>query len=140
MLRKCRVFAFEAEAQNYATLEMNHFLDRAQLLEPLTAFNLALSDRAGTGHIRTRQYGAGEHGKILDAAISQDSKAPFQAEHVQSVLAIPLQQVVESCGLPPPQVLKIDVDGSEASVLRGGVYPNLYNCVYRRAGRRDGLS
>lgn len=117
--RNARIVAFEAEAQNYATLELNHWLNRSQLAEPMTALNLALSDTAGLGHIHARSYGAGEHGKILDQAISQDTKESFQAAHVQSVLKLPLDQVVSVCGLPAPNVMKIDVDGAEAAVLRG---------------------
>lgn len=177
--RRCRVVAFEAEAQNYATLELNHFLNRDRLAEPLTALNLALADGAGLGRIHTRVYGAGEHGKVLDRAVTQDTKEDFAAAHVQTVLKMPLDQVVATCGLPPPEVLKIDVDGAEEAVLagakatldapglhtvfielseraggmeaavlaghgfrlaekvpvvrlRGGVYPDLFNCVFRR--------
>src|ERR1700744_4323948 len=35
--RQARVYAFEAEAQNYATLELNHFLNRAALREPFSS-------------------------------------------------------------------------------------------------------
>lgn len=118
--RGCRTVAFEAEAQNYATLELNHFLNRDRLASPLVALNVALSDAPGLGAIHTRVYGAGEHGKILDQAIAQDTKDAFAAAHVQSVLRQRLDDLVALCDLPPPDVLKIDVDGAEAAVLRGG--------------------
>jgi FkbM family methyltransferase len=114
-----RVFAFEPEAQNYATLELNHFLNRQALAQPLTALNLALSDSAGLGQIHTKSYGAGEHGKILDQAVSQDTKQAFQPAHVQSILKFPLDQIIAQFGFPAPNILKIDVDGAEAAVLRG---------------------
>lgn len=117
--RHARVVAFEAEAQNYATLELNHFLNKDRLPTPLTAFNLALSDAGGLGRIYTRVYGAGEHGKVLDHAISQDTKETFEPAHVQTVLKQSLDDIIELCELPRPGVLKIDVDGAEASVLRG---------------------
>lgn len=117
--RGCRVVAFEPEAQNYATLELNHFLNRDRLKTPLTALNVALSDEAGLGAIHTRVYGAGEHGKILDQAVTQDTKERFDPAHVQSVLKQRLDDLVVLCALPPPQVLKVDVDGAEAAVLRG---------------------
>jgi FkbM family methyltransferase len=177
--RRARVFAIEAEAQNYATLELNHYLNPAQLLEPLASFNLALSDAAGIGRIYARTFGAGEHVKILDAPETQDTKEKFEAAHVQTVLKHPLDRLIAEYGLPQPEVLKIDVDGAEAAVLtgaervlahralrivfieiaersqteerailarhgfslsakipvvrlRGGVYPDLFNCIYRR--------
>lgn len=177
--RRCRVVAFEPEAQNYATLELNHFLNRDRLATPLVALNAALSDTPGLGAIHTRAYGAGEHGKILDKAVIQETKEDFAAVHVQSVLRQRLDDIIALCGLPQPEFLKIDVDGAEAAVLRGaaatlansaltmvfielssrsdtdeaailashgftlaerhpvvrlrgGHYPDLYNCVFRR--------
>ncbi len=177
--RRCRIFAFEAEAQNYATLELNHYLNRDRLAEPLTAFNVAIADTIGVGRIHTRVYGAGEHGKVLDRAVAQDTREGFDVAHVQTVLKMPLDRLIAECDLPPPQVLKIDVDGAEGEVLagaaatlrqgalhtvfielsdlsggvevaaleghgfrlaakvpvvrlRGGVYPGLFNCVFRR--------
>lgn len=114
-----RVFAFEPEAQNYATLELNHFLNRQALAQPITALNMALSDSYGLGKIHTKSYGAGEHGKILDQAVSQDTKLAFQPDHVQSILKFPLDRAVAEFGFPLPNLLKIDVDGAEAAVLRG---------------------
>jgi FkbM family methyltransferase len=177
--RRCRIFAFEAEAQNYATLELNHYLNRDRLAEPLTTFNAAIAAAIGVGRIHTRVYGAGEHGKVLDRAVAQDTREGFDVAHVQTVLKMPLDRLVAECDLPPPQMLKIDVDGTEDAVLagaattlrqaalhtvfieltelsggvevaslerhglrlaakvpvvrlRGGVYPGLFNCVFRR--------
>lgn len=177
--RHATVYAFEPEAQNYATLELNHFLNRAALAAPLNSFNLALAERAGIGRIHTRVYGAGEHVKILDAAATRDTKERFAPAHIQTVLTQPLDRLVAEYGLPQPEVLKIDVDGAEAALLagavrtladprlhtvfielsdlssdgeaaileshglrlaakvpvvrlRGGVYPDLYNCIFRR--------
>jgi FkbM family methyltransferase len=177
--RRARVFAFEAEAQNYAMLELNHFLNRTRIVEPMNTFNIAISDTVGIGRIYTRVYGAGEHGKVLDRAVTQDTKEGFTAEHVQTVLKQPVDHLIAQYKMPVPTVIKIDVDGAEAAVisgasrtlrnptvqtvfielsersqmdevaalrahgfalaakvpvirLRGGVYPDLFNCIFRR--------
>jgi FkbM family methyltransferase len=177
--RRARVYAFEPEAQNYATLELNHFLNRRVLVEPLNSFNVAIAESVGVGKIHTRVYGAGEHVKILDKPETQDTKEAFEAAHVQTVLKMPLDHLIREFRLPQPNVLKIDVDGAEAAVLaganktlgnpildtvfieltdrtqtaeaqallqhgfrltdkipvarlRGGVYPDLFNCIFRR--------
>lgn len=117
--RRARIVAIEPEAQNFATMELNHFLNRASLSMPFEALNVALSDNLGVGRIYTRVYGAGEHVKILDASETRDTKEQFEAAHVQSVLKMPLDHLIDSFGLPYPQFLKIDVDGAELAMLQG---------------------
>jgi FkbM family methyltransferase len=177
--RQAQVYAFEPEAQNYGTLELNHFLNRHALGEPLNSFNVAIGESSGVGRIHTRVYGAGEHVKILDQAVTQDTKEAFAPAHIQTVLKMPLDRLIGDFRLPQPAVMKIDVDGSEGAVLagaratianpllhtvfieltertqdeeakfllengfrlaaktpvvrlRGGVYPDLFNCTFRR--------
>jgi hypothetical protein len=119
---------------------------------------------------------------VLDRAVAQDTREGFDVAHVQTVLKMPLDRLVAECDLPPPQMLKIDVDGAEGAVLagaattlrqgalhtvfielselsggvevaalerhglrltskvpvvrlRGGVYPGLFNCVFRRCAK-----
>jgi FkbM family methyltransferase len=83
------------------------------------AINVALGDELGLGSIFTRVYGAGEHVKILDSSETRDTRESFNPEHIQSVLKMPLDYLIASFGLPEPNMLKIDVDGSELALLRG---------------------
>lgn len=117
--KKARVIALEPEAQNFGTLEVNHYLNRSSLVAPFKAINVALSDAVGIGSIYTRVYGAGEHVKILDASETRDTKETFEAEHVQSVLKMPLDFLLTTFELEPPEILKIDVDGAEIQLLHG---------------------
>ena len=63
--RGAKVYAFEPEAQNFGTLELNHFLNNETLQQPLHSFNVALSDETAVDWIHCRFYGAGEHVKIV---------------------------------------------------------------------------
>jgi FkbM family methyltransferase len=114
-----QVVAFEPEAQNFATMELNHYLNRERLQHPLVALNLALSNMAGLGKMYCRFYGAGEHVKILDHCETRDTKERFVPEHAQAVIKQPLDKVVSEFNLPAPTHIKIDVDGSELEVLLG---------------------
>ena len=116
---RARVVAFEPEAQNFATMELNHYLNRNRIPHALTALNLALSDGVGLGRICCRFYGAGEHVKILDRPETRDTREAFEPAHVQAVLKQPLDKVICDYGLPAPSYLKIDVDGAELEVLKG---------------------
>jgi FkbM family methyltransferase len=176
-----QVVSFETEAQNFAVMELNHYLNREHLPHPLIALNLALSNTTGMGKIYCRFYGAGEHVKILDHSETRDTKEGFEPAHIQSVMKQPLDRVVSDFGLPAPSHIKIDVDGSELEVLfgasqtlanrsvksvfielyepdsktakeakmleglsfqlvrkvpvvrlSGGVYPGLFNCIFKR--------
>lgn len=116
--RRARVFCFEPEAQNFAALELNHFLNRSGLTHPLQSFNVALAHEKAVAWMDIRHYGAGEHQKSL-ANQTRDSSADPTAGHRQSVLSFPLDTLRAEFGLPQPQYVKIDVDGAERAVLEG---------------------
>lgn len=116
---RARVVAFEPEAQNYATLEINRYLNRDAMPHPIIALNLAISDSRGLGRIYCRRYMAGEHNKILDLPALRDTGEGFEPEHVQCVAKYPLDEALRELGLPKPRYLKIDVDGAELDVLHG---------------------
>ena len=118
-LRGMRVVAFEPEAQNFAVLEMNHYLNRECIEYPIVSMNMALGDTAGLGKIYCRDYVAGTHVKILDAPLKVIERDTFVPEHVQYVPRDTLDHAIERYRLPKPACLKIDVDGSEMPLLRG---------------------
>jgi FkbM family methyltransferase len=117
--RGAQVYAFEPEAQNFGTLELNHHLNRASLRQPFSSFNVALSDQRGVGKLFTRVYGAGEHVKILDTPETRDTHEHFDPQHVQTILTLTLDELVDGFGLPVPAAMKIDVDGAEIPLLHG---------------------
>lgn len=118
MKRRTFVTCFEPEAQNFATLELNHFFNRRRLPHPLTAFNVALSNAKSIGSIVVGHYGAGEHQKSL-SEFTRNAAKSRQPSHRQTVLCYPLDVLRKEFGLPQPQYVKVDVDGSELAVLEG---------------------
>jgi FkbM family methyltransferase len=128
---KARVFAFEAEAQNFSVAEINHFLNGDELDHPLCVLNIAVSDRTKLERLYIRRYRAGEHNKIVGMPELRDTHQIFEPEHVQAVLCMSLDQLASELDLPMPTYIKIDVDGSEEAVLRGG------EALFRSAALRE---
>ncbi|MDH3700737.1 MAG: FkbM family methyltransferase [Alphaproteobacteria bacterium] len=116
--RQARVVCFEPEAQNFATLELNHFLNRARLPHPVRAFNLALSNVKAADWMAIGHYGAGEHQKSL-SGFTRGSGEAGPASHRQAVLCFSLDELRAEFTLPQPRYVKIDVDGSERAVIEG---------------------
>lgn len=126
-----QVFCFEPEAQNFALLEHNAYLNYRHLESPCSCFNVALSDQNGLGRIFISKYEPGGHMKILDKPIKVQATEAFQPEYIQSVLKFRLDHFIEFSGIPAPHYLKIDVDGSEAAVIEGATH-TLHNPALKK--------
>jgi FkbM family methyltransferase len=109
-----KVFAFEPEAQNYALLDRNNFLNNGTI----KCFNLAISDKQELGKLYSAKFEAAGHLKILDQP-RYVGGGEFEPEYVSTVLKYPLAKWIADFDAPQPQYVKIDVDGSEFEVLRG---------------------
>jgi FkbM family methyltransferase len=116
--RRAYVTCFEPEAQNFATLELNHFFNRARLPHPLQVLNIAVSNTKAVDSIVVGHYGAGEHQKSL-SAFTRSSGESGAMSHRQTVLCYPLDVLRAEFSLPQPRYVKIDVDGSELAVVEG---------------------
>jgi FkbM family methyltransferase len=112
-----RVYAFEPESQNYASLNRNVYLNG--LADQVVPFCVALTDRPRIetfnvrGHLR-----AGEAIHQFGSAVD-DVGRPFSPVHKQGMLGVTLDDLHEVYGLPFPNQVKIDVDGQEAAVIAG---------------------
>lgn len=103
-----RVFAFEPAAESFAALERNTGLNA---LPNVCSFRLALSDRAGTD-LLYHYVDQGCHS--LGAPVGEDGS-------FEEIRTATLDEVLEQAAVEEVDVIKLDVEGSEESVLRGAV-------------------
>ncbi len=116
--RNCRVFAFEPSVFNLELLARNVFLNG--LIERVTLVPLPLSDRLGvsTLNMTTTEWGGalstfgqdyGHDGNVM----RQVFKFP--------TIGLSLVDAAELLRIPPPDFIKMDVDGIEHLILKGGM-------------------
>ena len=117
------VYAFEADRENYSALEQRWCQDLR-----VKPFRVALTDREGTMHFST---GYNLLSRTTAHCVEEDSNS------TQTVPSARLDHVLEHVATKV-SMIKIDVEGSEMSVLRGGIerirrdHPILAVCVYHR--------
>jgi len=116
VLRQARVFAFEPEAQNYATLCRNIQLNN--LGERALAWCAALSDESKFDRIYLSDTTLGSSCHSFGAQVDPNLKSKtFPA--VQGACATTIDRLVGEGAMPVPHFIKIDVDGFEHKVVMG---------------------
>ena len=115
--RSCDVYAFEPEAKNYACLNRNILLNR--LGRRVKALNVGLHDSTSIEFLQLHDLASGAALHALGEAIDWKGER-FEAKFEQAVLAFSLDELVERFGLPMPHHVKLDVDGNEDKIIRGG--------------------
>ena len=118
-MKGLEVVAIEPEAQNFALLEMNHFLNNQNIRHPIVSLNVAVSDNDDLGQVFCAAYEGGGHMKILDKPVKVQEEQPFKPVHIQAVQKYCLDNLILKFGLRIPECIKIDVDGSEDKLLKG---------------------
>lgn len=116
--RGCEVYAFEPEAKNYACLNRNILLNRAD--DRIHAVNLGFHDRTGIEVLNLHDVASGAALHSLGSARDWRGAA-FTPKFRQAVLAFELDRFIELFGVPVPNYVKLDVDGNEAKIVRGGL-------------------
>lgn len=115
--RRCgQVFAFEPEASNYKVLNQNIRLNL--LSDRVRAFPFAIAEAMRIDSLRLHSINPGAALHVFGRNIDFKSDQ-FEPVFKQGAIAITLDQLVFELGLPSPTVIKIDVDGLEAEILRG---------------------
>ncbi len=116
--RGTRVYAFEPESQNYATLNKNIVLNH--LDGKVTAYCLALSDRFEYNELHLSSFSIG--GSCHSFAERVDFKhEPVTPAYSQGCVAARLDDLVAAGVVPVPDHIKIDVDGIEPKVVAGAL-------------------
>lgn len=114
------VFAFEPESQNYAVLIRNLAMNKLPKAQAV-AFPFCISDSQRIDTLRLSSLIAG--GSCHSFASNQNYKMQEKEwAYEQGSVSFTLDALVGECGLPPPDHIKIDVDGFEDKVLKGSDY------------------
>ncbi|MBV8777618.1 MAG: FkbM family methyltransferase [Alphaproteobacteria bacterium] len=109
------VIAFEPAAASYAGLCANLAANR---LDRVRAYCLALDE---TTRLGTLNVSATYPGSVYNAFEQQAELdgAPVPVGFRQAVLGVSADDMVDRFGAPPPHHIKLDVDSTEAAILRG---------------------
>jgi FkbM family methyltransferase len=115
--KKCQVVAFEPSVFNLELLARNLFLNDLQ--DQVTIVPFALSDGIGSSMMRmtTTEWGG--------ALSTFGKEVGWDGESIKEVFTfktfgISMDQAVSVLQLPPPDFVKMDVDGIEHFILQGG--------------------
>ena len=115
--RQCRVYACEPGSANYYGLNNN--ILRNSLDDQVKALAVALDERTRFGSIsmRDNMIGGSLHSFETDIDYKGDQFTPAWR---QGALAVTLDDLHQVFRVPAPAYIKIDVDGLETSIVRGG--------------------
>lgn len=114
-----RVVAFEPMPDNREFLAGN--LSLGGIADRVTVLPLALSDEDGTAEFQVddMQTTSGTLSKVTGGEAAEGRRNLKLAPLTTRVPCSRLDTAVAEHGLPPPDVIKIDVEGAEAFLLRG---------------------
>lgn len=116
-LRGVRVYAFEPEALNFKALSENIELNAEGLAGRLVPVNRAIGATTHMSAIKIAQPWAGGHQKVLASSGRVDLDFDFTQE--QPIQVVALDEYLAAEGLPVPDYLKVDIDGSEVPFMAG---------------------
>ncbi|WP_078129403.1 FkbM family methyltransferase [Leptospira alexanderi] len=115
--KNARVFSFEPSVFNLELLVRNIFLN--QLSDRVTIVPLPLSDQLSINKLRMTSMDWGGALSSFGAEFGHDGK-PMDQVFEYSLIGLSMEDVVNRFNLPNPDYIKMDVDGIEHVILKGG--------------------
>lgn len=114
------VIAFEPNETNANRFQLH--LEKNPALAPRIKLNrMAVADRDGEmSFVESGDLEGASSGSHLSDATPPLGAAVYAAFHQSVVSAVMIDTLIEQRGVPAPDVIKIDVEGAEHLVLRGG--------------------
>lgn len=112
-----RVYAFEPAYHNFDKLNKNLYLNNVQGFT--RAYCCAVDATTRAHHIDLASSTAGSANHVVGNARNRTIRN-IPSVFRQGILCVTLDDLVSTFGLPNPQHIKIDVDGFEEHVLKGG--------------------
>jgi FkbM family methyltransferase len=116
--RGCRVFAFEPSVFNLEALARNVFLNR--LTEQITVVPLPLTDVLAVSNLSLTSTEWGAAMSTFGQAFGHDGE-PIRKVFEFSTIGLSMVDAIDLLKIPFPEYIKIDVDGIEHLILKGGV-------------------
>ena len=115
--RNCRVWAFEPSVFNLELLARNIVLNG--LTNLVCIVPLALSDQPGANQLRMTSTDWGGALSTFGQGFGWDGKAIRQVFEFQT-LGLSMEDATQRLAIPQPDYIKMDVDGIEHLILKGG--------------------
>lgn len=115
--RNCEVYAFEPSVFNLELLARNVFLNNLQ--HRVTILPIALSDSLGPKAFQMTSTGLGGALSTFGAGIDHNGR-PLNNVFEYRTMGLSMDEAVTLLGIAAPRHVKIDVDGLEHFILRGG--------------------
>lgn len=113
-----KTYAFEPESQNYALLIQNIYFNKVS--DKVKAFNLAISNKIGTGELNLTNFMPGSSCHQFDSILDYDGN-PMEYIFKQSCFSLTLDYLVQNNFIEQPTHIKIDVDGLEPNIILGSL-------------------
>ena len=116
--RNCRVYAFEPSVFNLEMLARNIFLNNLQ--QQITIVPIALSDILSESLFQMSSTEWGGALSTFSAGYDQNGK-PMSDVFEYKTIGLSMNAVLQILKIPAPKYIKMDVDGIEHLILKGGV-------------------
>jgi FkbM family methyltransferase len=122
--RNCHVFAFEPSVFNLELLARNIFINSLQ--RQVSIVPIALSDKVGSNMFKMSNTNLGGALSTFGESFDQNGNIMNEVFEYQTI-GVSMNDAVRLLEIPTPNYIKIDVDGIEHFILRGGA--NVLNKV-----------